>query len=72
VDSDSERYLVDIHEASRLTGLSIPTLYRISRLRKIRSFKVLNSLRFDRADLLALVRENTPNNMPLDDPESRR
>lgn len=52
-------HLVDINEAARLTGLSHSTIYRLARQRRLRSFKVLTALRFDRADLMALVRENT-------------
>ena len=50
--------LVDITEASRLTGLDKTTLYRLARERRVRSFKVLGTaVRFDRADLLTLVQE---------------
>jgi excisionase family DNA binding protein len=50
-------HLVAIHEAIRLTGLDKGTLYRLSRQKKIRAFRVLGrSLRFERGDLLALVR----------------
>ncbi len=50
--------LVDVTEASRLTGLDKTTLYRLARERRVRSFKVLGTaLRFDRADLLKLVEE---------------
>ncbi len=50
--------LVDVGNASRLTGLDKTTLYRLARERRIRSFKVLGTaLRFERADLLTLVQE---------------
>lgn len=49
--------LVDISEASRITGLKVPTLYKVARQGKIRSFKVLTTLRFRRGDLTALIRE---------------
>lgn len=50
--------LVAIHEATRLTGLDKGTLYRLARRKKIRAFRVLGrSLRFERADLLGLVRD---------------
>jgi predicted DNA-binding transcriptional regulator AlpA len=52
--------LVDASEGVRLTGLSKATLYKLSRTRRIRSFKVLSALRFRRGDLLALVREKSP------------
>lgn len=55
--STEQSDFVDVHEASRLTGLSVPTLYRLSRLRKIRSFQVLSALRFSRADLQAIITE---------------
>ena len=50
--------LVDVGDASRLTGLDKTTLYRLAREGRIRSFKVLGTaLRFERADLLELVEE---------------
>lgn len=50
--------LVDITEASRLTGLDKTTLYRLARERRVRSFKVLGTaVRFNRTDLLELVEE---------------
>jgi hypothetical protein len=51
------QHLVDINEAVRITGLARPTLYRLSRQRKIRTFKVLSALRFEVHDLEALVSE---------------
>jgi hypothetical protein len=51
------RDLVDANEAQRITGLEKNTLYKLSRSGQLRSFKVLSALRFDRADLLALVVE---------------
>ena len=52
------RDLVDVAEASRLTGLAKATLYKLVHEGRLRSFRVLNrALRFDRADLLALVQE---------------
>lgn len=48
--------LVDINEAARITGLAKSTLYKLSRTGELRSFKVLTALRFDRWDLVALVR----------------
>ena len=53
--ADSE--LVDVYEGARATGLAPTTLYKLARQRRIRSFKVLSTLRFDRSDLLALVKE---------------
>ena len=48
--------LVDVAEASRLTGLDKTTLYRLARERRVRSFKVLGTaVRFERTDLLNLV-----------------
>ena len=50
--------LIDVNEATRLTGLDKATLYKLARQRRIRSFEVLGrALRFDRADLMDLVRE---------------
>lgn len=60
-DRMESRDLVDVAEASRLTGLAKATLYKLAHEGGVRSFKVLNrALRFDRRDLLALVRENDP------------
>ena len=51
-----DRDLVDVTEASRLTGLDKTTLYRLARERRVRSFKVLGTaVRFERTDLLKLV-----------------
>ena len=58
-ESHTERHLVDISEAERLTGLAKATLYKLSRQGRVRSFRVLGrALRFDRADVMALVEEN--------------
>jgi hypothetical protein len=48
--------LVDAAEGQRITGLSRATLYKLAGSGRVRSFKVLNTLRFERGDLLALVR----------------
>ena len=53
----TDRDLVDVNEGERITGLDKSTLYRLARVGKIRSFRVLSALRFERADLLALVEE---------------
>jgi excisionase family DNA binding protein len=51
--------LVDINEASRVTGLTPQTIYRLARQKRIRSFKVLRKrVRFDRGDLAELVEEH--------------
>lgn len=49
--------LVSVDEGSRLIGLARATLYKMAYQRRVRTFKVLGALRFDRADLLALVVE---------------
>ena len=50
--------LVDANEAAQLTGLKQQTLYRLARKGQLRSFKVLRrAVRFDRADLQALIHE---------------
>ena len=52
------RNLIDINEAARITGLEKGTLYKLAREGRIRSFKVLGrALRFERSDILLLVRE---------------
>ena len=52
------RDLININEATRLTGLDKATLYRLAREGRLRSFRVLGrALRFDRRDLLGLVEE---------------
>ena len=56
-----DRHLVDIGAAERLTGLAKATLYKLARQGRLRSFRVLGrALRFERADLLALVEERVP------------
>ena len=53
-----QRDLVDVNQATRLTGLDKATLYRLAREGRLRSFRVLGrALRFDRRDLLNLVVE---------------
>ncbi len=53
-----DRHLVDIVAAERLTGLARATLYTLARQGRLRSFRVLGrALRFEQADLLALVEE---------------
>ena len=53
-----QRDLVDVTEATRLTGLDKATLYRLAREGRLRSFRVLGrALRFERRDLLELVEE---------------
>jgi excisionase family DNA binding protein len=52
----SQDQLVDVNEASRLTGLNPQTIYRLARKGRIRSFTVLRrAVRFDRNDLQLLV-----------------
>src|SRR5437773_1923195 len=46
------RTLIDVRDAAEMTGLAIGTLYKLARLRQVRSFKVLGSLRFDPRDML--------------------
>lgn len=51
--------LVDVCEAVRMTGLDKRTIYRLAAAGTLRSFKVLGrAIRFERGDLLALVRLN--------------
>ena len=78
---ERDRTLVDATEASRLTGLAKPTLYKLARQGHLRSFKVLRrALRFDRADLMRMVEERprgaqtqrSPSSGPLGDGNSFR
>jgi excisionase family DNA binding protein len=56
--ASNSRDLLDINEAARLSGLDKGTLYKLARNGRLRSFKVLGTtLRFDRADVLALIEE---------------
>ena len=56
-----DRHLVDIVAAERVTGLARATLYKLARQGRLRSFRVLGrALRFEQADLLALVEERAP------------
>ena len=50
--------LVDVREATRLTGLSAPTIYRLARQGRLKSVRVLSrGRRFDLESVLALVQE---------------
>ena len=54
----TERHLVDIVSAERLTGLAKATIYKLARQGRLRSFRVLGrALRFEQDDLLALAEE---------------
>ena len=54
----SNRDLVDVREAVKLTGLNSATLYRLARQGQLRSFRVLRrALRFERSDLETVVSE---------------
>ena len=58
-----DRDLADVRDAERITGLTLPTLYRLAREGRLRSFRVLGrSLRFDRSDLRSLVKTTTKRN----------
>jgi excisionase family DNA binding protein len=55
-----ERHLIDVNEASRLTGLDKDTIYKLARQGRLRSFKILGTARrFDREDILALIQEES-------------
>ncbi len=57
----AERELVDVREATRLTGLDKATLYRLARRGQLRSYRVLGTaLRFQRTDIEALITERRP------------
>jgi excisionase family DNA binding protein len=50
--------LIDVNEGRRITGLEKPTLYRLVKQGRVRGYRVLGrALRFDRAELLALVQD---------------
>ena len=52
--------LIDVNEGRRITGLEKPTLYRLVKEGRLRGYRVLGrALRFDQAELLALV-QNRP------------
>jgi excisionase family DNA binding protein len=61
---ESTRDFVDAGEASRLVGLDRSTLYRLARDGRVRSFRILDRVRFERSDLLALIKERPSNNVP--------
>lgn len=64
-------HLVDVNEAMRLTGLQQHTLYKLARQRRLRTFRVLGrAIRFDRDDLLGLVREQPAVQACEADPEA--
>lgn len=50
--------LIAINDAARITGLDKGTLYRLARRGRLRVFKVLGrAIRFERADVLGLLKE---------------
>lgn len=49
--------LLDANEAAELLGLSPKTISRMAWQRRIRSFKVLGSVRFKRSDLEEIIVE---------------
>ena len=52
--------LVDVREATRLTGLNPATIYRLAREGRLKSFRVLSrGLRFDRRSVLALIKKKS-------------
>ena len=52
--------LVDVREATRLTGLNPATIYRLAREGRLKSFRVLSrGLRFDRHSVLALIKKKS-------------
>jgi hypothetical protein len=53
--------LIDVHEAARITGLCEQSIYRLSKLGRLRTFRTANRLRFDRADVLRLTLVHGPN-----------
>ena len=61
---DDEK-LVSAEEAAAITGLHPATLRKLAWQRRIRSFKVLRSLRFRRGDLEELIVER-PAEQPVD------
>jgi excisionase family DNA binding protein len=54
----NDQELIDANEGARLTGLRAQTLYRLARQGRLTRFHVLRrSIRFDRSEVLALVRD---------------
>jgi len=53
--------LIDVREAARITGLCEQSIYRLSKLRRLRTFRTANRIRFDRADVLRLTLVHGPN-----------
>jgi len=52
--------LLNVDEAAQLTGLRPATLRKLAWQRRIRSFKILGSLRFKASDLEDLIIERPP------------
>jgi excisionase family DNA binding protein len=59
-NTGSDRDLITAAEACRLCGLTKPTIYRLAREGRLRSFQVLSAVRFDRQDVLDLAKPRTP------------
>jgi excisionase family DNA binding protein len=57
--------LIDVNEGAKLTGLRPQTLYRLARQGRLTRFRVLRrSIRFDRSEVLALVRGRASDEAP--------
>ena len=51
----TDRELVNIAEAGRLTGLARSTIYKLVQKGRLRRFKVLHARHFAKTDLITLV-----------------
>ena len=53
-----EKAFLSPKELGKILGVSLPTVYRLIDTRKIPAFKIGNSLRFSKSDILAYLESN--------------
>lgn len=66
-DNNNGKRLIDIHELSRVTGISVSTLYSWVSQRKIPFVKCGRLTRFDPESIEQWIRENTVKPSRIDD-----
>jgi excisionase family DNA binding protein len=57
-DNLLEKPFISPNELKKILNVSLPTIYRLVYSRKIPAFKIRNSLRFMREDIIAFLESN--------------
>jgi excisionase family DNA binding protein len=57
-DNLLEKPFISPHELKKILNVSLPTIYRLVYSRKMPAFKIRNSLRFMREDVIAFLESN--------------